>query len=201
MGPIIAIVVFFIFVIGIIVFAIKYGKKKNKEKNDRYQDLGRRLNLEFVETKHLFVKIPYLSGNWKNQYVEIYEKIVGSGKNQTIYTYIVIHKSPHNYQFKIGKENFFTKVGKKMGFKDIEFDNLELDKKILFKSKDESQFKTLMDYKKLHDLEGVADSIRGTIQNKDGQLTYVMVGAIHKAERMEELEKVLYFMETLVRRD
>lgn len=184
--------------IGVIVWAIRYARKQSKKKNDMYRALGLKLDMNYSETKHMLVKVPHLSGTRNDRLFEIYEYIVGSGKNQTVYTAIRYHKSPHNFQFRIGKENFFTKVGKKMGFKDIEFDNMELDKTFLFKSKDEDQFRSIMDYKLLHDLEGIEKSIRGTIENKDGLLTYTVVGATNKQERFDDLENVMSFMDKLV---
>lgn len=185
----------------VIIWAVRYARKQSKKKNDMYRALGLKLDMNYSETKHMLVKVPHLSGNRNERLFEIYEQIVGSGKNQTIYTMIRYHQSPHNFQFRIGKENFFTKVGKKMGFKDIEFDNMELDKKFLFKSKDEEQFRTLMDYKLLHDLEGIVPSIRGTIENKDGLLTYTVVGATNKQERFEELENVMRFMDKIIEKE
>lgn len=142
--------------------------------------------------------IPHLSGKWKEHYVEIYERIVGSGKNQTVYTQIKFSNSPHNFQFRIGKEHFFSKIGKAIGFKDIEFDDLEMDKKFLFKSKDEDRFRTLMNYKILHDLQGVEKAITGNIENKDGVLMYTLVGVLNKQEKVDDLEKVLKFMGKLM---
>ncbi len=185
----------------VIIWAVRYARKQSKKKNDMYRALGLKLDMNYSETKHMLVKVPHLSGTRNERLFEIYEHIVGSGKNQTVYTNIRYHQSPHNFQFRIGKENFFTKVGKKMGFKDIEFDNMELDKKFLFKSKDEEQFRTLMDYKLLHDLEGIVPSIRGTIENKDGLLTYTVVGATNKQERFEELENVMRFMDKIIEKE
>ena len=198
MGPIVAVIVAFSLLIGLTVWLIRYGRKKNRKKNELYKNLGLKLGLQYTESKHFFVMIPHLGGRWRNHNVEVYEKIVGSGKNQTVYTNIRFSNSPHNFQFRIGKEHFFSKIGKKMGFKDIEFDNFELDKKFLFKSKDESEFRILMDYKLLHDLQGIEHCIKGNIQNDRNVLSYSMVGAITKAEKMEELEKVLGFMGKLM---
>ncbi len=162
-----------------------------------YKELALRLNLEYSEIKHSFIKIPHLVGNWKKNQIEIYERIVGAGKNQTIYTHAKFYNSPHNFQFRIGKEHFFSKMGKVIGFKDIEFDNLELDKKFLFKSKDEGQFRTVMNYKVLHDLEGIEKSLAGHIENKDGILMYTVVGTMNSKEKIAAFEKVLMFMSRL----
>lgn len=200
MVPVLTAIVAFSMIIGLIVFIIRYQVKKNRQKNDLYKELGLRLNLTYTEQKHFFIRIPHLSGNWQNHHVEIYERIVGSGKNQTVYTNIQFNRSPHNFEFRIGKEYFFSKIGKKIGFKDIEFDDLDLDKTFLFKSKEEDRFRTLMDYRILHDLQGVASSMRGSIKNQNGLLTYTFVGVANKPEKIAELEKILRFMGKLMDR-
>lgn len=197
-GPILIIIAFFGGLILLIVWAIRYGKRKNREKNLKYQDFALRLNLKYGERAHLFIKLPALTGTFRNNPVEIYEKVTGSGKHQTYFTIITYTGTPHNFQFSIGKEHFFSKMGKKIGFKDIEFDNHELDKKFLFKSKDEDQFRALMNYKILHDLEGVAEQLKGTIDHKDGVLTYTQLGVLTKEEHFEGVEKVFHFMEKLM---
>lgn len=188
----------FVVLIGGLVLIIRWSIRKNKKKNEMYRALGLKLDMTYTESRHMMVKVPHLSGTRNGLPLEIYEYIVGSGKNQTVYTAIRYSQSPHDFQFRIGKENFFTRVGKKVGFKDIEFDNFELDKKFLFKSKDEDQFRAIMDYKLLHDLEGVVNSMRGTIENKNGALTYTMAGNASKPERFAELEEVLGFMDKIV---
>lgn len=199
-GPILIILAFFLFLIGIIVWAIRYGRRKNKEKNQRYRDFALRLNLVYNEKPHLFVKLPVLTGTFRNHSIKLYEKVIGSGKNQTFYTIIEFPGSSHNFQFRIGKEHFFSKIGKKIGFKDIEFDQFELDKKFLFKSKDEAQFRALMNYKILHELEAITEHLKGSIEHADGVLSYTQVGVLSKPEHFEGLEKVLHFMEQLMRK-
>ena len=191
----------FVVLIGGIVLLFRWAIRKSKKKNEMYRAFGLKLDMVYTESRHMMVKVPHLSGTRNGLPLEIYEYIVGSGKNQTVYTAIRYSQSPHDFQFRIGRENFFTKVGKKMGFKDIEFDNFELDKKFLFKSKDEEQFRALMDYKLLHDLEGIVKSIRGTIENKNGLLTYTMAGNASKPERFDELEEVLSFMDKIVTKE
>lgn len=197
-GPILIILAFFLFLIGIIVWAIRYGRKKNKEKNQRYRDFALRLNLEYNERPHLFVKLPVLTGTFRNHPIKLCEKVIGSGKNQTFYTIIEFTGSSHDFQFRIGKEHFFSKIGKKIGFKDIEFDQFELDKKFLFKSKDEDQFRALMNYKILHALEAIDEHLKGSIEHVDDVLSYTQVGVLSKPEHFEGLEKVMYFMEQLM---
>ena len=200
MMPVVVIIVSFSVVIGLIVFIFRYTRQKNKEKNKLYNDLALRLNLEYTESKNFLVMLPHVSGQLNGSYVEIYEKIVGSGKNQTVYTNVHFHNSPHSFQFRIGKEHFFSKMGKKLGFNDIEFDNLELDKKILFKSMDEEQFRRLMDYKLLYALEGIADGLRGTIYNDNNLLTYSFAGVVNKTDKMTQLENVIKFMGSLAQK-
>lgn len=182
--------------IALIVVLVRYGKKKNKQKLERYRDLGLKLGLEYSESKHFFIMVPHLGGTRKGKRVEIFEQIVGSDKNQQVYSNVKIYNS-HNFQFKIGKEHLFSKMGKALGLKDIEFDNFELDKKFLFKSKDEGQFRTLMDYQILQDLMQIESDIVGTIHNDAGVLSYSVLGDAGNDERMRRLVSVFHFMEKL----
>lgn len=195
--PILIVVAFFLFLIGIIVWAVRYGRRKNREKNEQYQTFALRLGLTYSERKHLFIKLPTLSGKYSNKDVEVYEKIQGAGKNQTVFTIIQLKNTPHNFQFRIGKEHFFSKIGKKMGFHDIEFDNHELDKKFLFKSKDEDQFRSLMNYKVIYELEGIESKFKGSLMHDNHTLTYTQLGVLTKPVQFDDLEDVLKFLVTL----
>lgn len=198
MGPILIIVLFFGGLTGLIVWLIRYGRKKNHLKNEKFRDLALRLNLTYTERPHMFVKIPFLSGTWKNHQIEIYENVVGSGKNQAFFTNIRFVNSPYQFDFRIVKEHLFSKMGKKLGINDIEFDNVELDKIYIFKSKDEASFRTIMDYNIQQRLLELAPKFKGTIRNENGNLTFVQAGVVSKPQHFEALEETLMFMESLM---
>lgn len=200
MLPFLILFLFLGLMVAIVVWAIRYSRRKNREKNARYQEFGLRHNLTYSEQPYMFIKLPYLAGKIGDHTLDIYEKVVGSGKHQTYYTVINFSNSPHNFQFRIGKEHFFSKIGKKMGFQDIEFDNHELDKLFLFKSDNEDQFRSIMNYKILHDLEGIAPKIKGGIQNENGNLNYTQLGVLSKPEQFEDIEAILKFMTKLVQK-
>ena len=198
MESILGLLVFIAIMILLIVLLFRYSRKKHREKNELFKDLANRLQLNYSEKKQRFMILPKLEGFWRDKELLIYEKVVGSGKNQTILTIVEFPTSPYDFNFKIGKEHFFSKVGKKLGFKDIEFDNFELDKKFLFKSKDEDQFKSMMNYKLLYELSGIETSMVGRIENVDRKLTYTITGVANKPEKMANLESVLGFLVKLM---
>lgn len=184
----------------LVVWVLRYGGKKNAEKNARFKEFGLSHKLTYSEKPYMFVKLPFLTGKIGDHTVDIYEKVVGSGKHQSYYTEINFSNSPHNFQFRIGKEHFFSKVGKKIGFKDIEFDHYELDKQFLFKSDNEGLFRALMNYKVLHDLEGLIPKFKGAIQHQNGMLNYSQLGVLSKPEQFEDLELILTFMTKLIQK-
>lgn len=190
---------FFVGMILLVVFFIRYGKKKSQKKVEWYQRWGLKLNLNHSQTKHFFTKLNVLSGNLDGNPIMIFEKIVGSGKHQTVYTIASFSPSPFDFDFRIGKEGFLSKVGKSFGVKDIEFDNVEFDKKFLLKAKEENRFRSLMDYRMQQGLSEIENELRGSITNNNGQFEYTMVGAFTKEERLEEFDRVLQYMRALIK--
>lgn len=113
-----------------IIVIARYAGKVNQRKIERFQALALKMNLKHENRKPNFLSanLNYLTGFVRQYPIEIYEKIIGSGKNSHLYTCISIKNTSLNYNFSIGKEHFFSKIGKTFGFKDIEFDNPEFDK-------------------------------------------------------------------------
>lgn len=198
MESILGLLAFIAIMILLIVLLFRYTRKKHREKNELFKDLANRLQLNYTEKTQRFMILPRLEGFWRDKELLIYEKVVGSGKNQTIFTVVEFPTSPYDFNFKIGKEHFFSKVGKKLGFKDIEFDNFELDQKFLFKAKEEDQFKSMMNYKLLHELSGIEASLVGNIENIDRKLSYTITGIVNKPDKMAKLESVMGFLVKLM---
>ena len=146
------------------------------------------------------MQLNYLEGSFQVFSVKIYEKIVGSGKHQHHYTCIDFIENPFSFEFTISKEHFFSKMGKMVGFKDIEFDDMEFDKMFLLKSKEEEQFRRLLDYKIQGKLKEISGSIHSAIQSKKGNFSYQQMGAIHTEKAQEDLEKVFKFMIELAKK-
>ncbi|MDG1914288.1 MAG: hypothetical protein P8I55_06830 [Crocinitomix sp.] len=197
---ILALVGFFALLIGIIVLSVRFVKKQNKKKIELFQQWGLRLNLHHENKKQLLAKLNTLSGELDGKPVVIYEHIVGSGKNQVLYTTVTFAPNPFDFDFKIGKEGFFTKVGKSFGAKDIEFGDEEFDKKFLLKCKDqEDRFRSLMDFRMQGALTNIEKQLKGNISSTNAGFTYSLVGGFNKQTKLEEFEKVMTFMRDLIK--
>ncbi len=196
---IVVLVGFFALLIGIIVLSVRFVKKQNNKKIELFKDWALRLNLQHEHKKQLLAKLNTLSGELDGVPVVIYEHIVGSGKNQVLYTTINFAPNPFDFDFRIGKEGFFSKVGKAFGGKDIEFGDEEFDKKFLLKSKEESRFRSLMDFRMQGELRTIEKQLKGNILSTNAGFTYSLVGGFSKQAKLEEFEKVMSFMRTLIK--
>ncbi len=196
---IVILVGFFALLIGVIVLSIRFVKKQNNKKIVLFQEWALRLNLQHEHKKQLLAKLNTLSGELDGVPVVIYEHIVGSGKNQVLYTTVTFAPNPFDFDFRIGKEGFFSKVGKSFGAKDIEFGDEEFDKTFLLKSKEEGKFRSLIDFRMQQELREIETSLAGTIASANGGFTYSIMGGFTKEEKIAEFENVLNFMRLLIR--
>jgi hypothetical protein len=186
----------------IIIVIARYASKVNKLKIERFEALALKMNLKYERRKPsaISANLNYLTGFVRQYPIEIYEKIIKSGKNSHMYTCISIKNTALNYNFTIGKEHFFSKIGKTFGFNDIEFDNPEFDKIFRLKSDDEARFRMLMNYELQNDLMELNTHLRANIVNSPGQLEYTIFGGLDNEARVEELEKVVAYMVKILNR-
>ena len=189
-------IAFLAFIVALIVWVIKYTKKVNARKRQFFQDLGNKHNLQHLETKRSFTRLNSLSGKIKDMDVQVYEHIVGSGKSQQIFTTIQLTPSPFDFEFRIGKEHFFSKTGKLLGMKDIEMGDEEFDKIFLLKSKEEDKFRAVLTYDVQQRLKTISSDLTGSIYGNLGNLSY-SAGVVAKEAQFKQLEKVFDFMLSL----
>lgn len=163
-------------------------------KGELYQSFATEKGYEYYQTSRLLQLRPVIKGKHSDLSFEIYEEVVGYGKSKRTYTLIKFFNSPFDFEFKIGKEHFFSKMGKIFGFRDIEFRNEKFDSTFLLKSKDEEKFRAIMSDGFQSKLLLIADDLKGTIDNQNGELKYISQQEILKEERIKELDRVLSFM-------
>lgn len=192
-------ILFFGGIIGGIVLLIRYAKRAGDRKVQWYQNWGRELNLTHESNKYMLTKLNTLYGPMEGETITIYEKIVGSGKNQTLQTNIVFEPNPFDFEFSIAREGFFSKAGKLFGGGDIEFGDEEFDKKFLLKSKDEAKFRSLMDFRAQEELRRIEKKLAGTISSTPTNFNYYFMGGFTKEEKIKEFNQVLDFMRMLIR--
>jgi hypothetical protein len=191
-----AISTFVAIALGIIIFLISLmvNRSKTQRKRKLYEDFAIEKGLEFQMISKLFSARPTALGKLENLDFELHEDVVGSGKSRKVYTVAKFTNSPFPFEFKIGKEHFFSRVGKLFGFKDIEFRDEKFDRKFLLKSTDEGQFRAIMNYSIQADLSQIANDLSGTIENAGSILSYRFLGEITKEEKLDHLKKVIEFM-------
>ena len=194
MGPILIVVLFFLVLVGILVLTFRYAIKQNKKKTLIFTEFAKEHNLEYTFSKYMFATLNSVQGAYKGIHLNIYEKMVGSGKNRHVVTTATIANGNMTFDFSIGKEQFFSKTGKLLGFKDIEFGDAAFDKAFLLKSKSEDEFRSLMNYENQAKLTGIKDDLAGTIHCKDGMLSYSITGVLGYRKNREKFMNVLQFM-------
>lgn len=185
---------FFAAMIALIVWALKYNKKVNARKEGLYKAFAEKHGLQHSSRKQQMALLNTCQGQIDGLNVTIYEQIVGSGKNKTVNSHILIENNPFNYQFKIGKEHIFSKAGKMMGLKDIEFGDEAFDKKFLMKSKDEEAFRRMMNMNMQARLKELEGDLVSAIRNDNGKMSYYTFGPLPKEKQFQKFENVFNFM-------
>lgn len=180
--------------VGIIVWAVKYSKKINARKGIYFSELAQKHGLQHNSNKHMMAVLNDLQGTWNGYPFRIYEQMVGSGKNKSVVTYATFENVPFDYDFKIGKEHIFSKAGKMLGLKDIEFQDAEFDKKFLIKAKDEDKFRAFFNYKLQEELKMIKDDLKATIRVQNGTMTYSHYGPLPNEKVFKSFETVVGFM-------
>lgn len=194
MGPIIILIVALSVFVGIIVWAVKYTKKANAKKAILYGDFAKKHGCEHTQSKYMMAMLNEVKGEIEGMEFHMYEKMEGSGKNRHVVTRVHLNNTPIDFEFKIGKEHIFSKAGKMLGMKDIEFNNAEFDKKFLMKSKDEQKFRSLMNPNMQAGLSAIQKDMSATIYHKDNQMTYLQYTPLVKEAHFQSFERVFDYM-------
>lgn len=184
--------------VGIIVWAVKYTKKINNRKHEFYAEFANKRGFTHRQEKYMLAMLNTLEGEIAGCPVRIFEKMEGSGKSKQVVTRIVVDNTPWNFDFRMGKEHFFSKAGKMLGMQDIEFGDAEFDKNFLLKSKDEPQFRDLMTLNIQNELRMIKDDLRSSIYHTSGSLAYMNYGPLAKQDQFDSFERVVNFMEKLL---
>ena len=196
---IVAVIAFLGGFIALIVWAVKYGKKVNKRRQALFEDFANRKGLTYTSTKMFMNNINRAEGDLHGSQFIMYEKMVGSGKNRHLATFMEFNNSPLTFDFKIGKEHLFSKAGKMLGWKDIEMGDEAFDKRFLLKSKSEDEFRALMTYDLQASLQALDKDLVASIRANKGSLTYSTYAALANEKQFKAAENVIDFMEKLLK--
>lgn len=175
-----------------------FRRRKNAKKAILFQQLASELNLEYIPKRKLFNFEHEIKGKRNNTDVSIYDDYEDGGSEDggTWYTYIEVSPVPqtHKFGFRIGKEGFFSKIGNKIGIKDIQFDRPEVDDVYRFKSKNEEAFRTIITADILNELYRIQNRFRGELKNSGYKLTYKTKLEIKEESHFKEIKTILAFM-------
>lgn len=194
------IVILIVIVALIMSVNLFFGKRKLEKKKVAYQKLADELGLTLQIRRGFLSSSVELTGTLFNHPVRIYEEKVSDGDDgYNIYTHLTFANSPFAFGFKIRKERFLNKIGKKLGFNDIEFGDKELDAMYNFKAHHEVFFREIMTMeiqKKIMDVRGV---FNGTLHNSKGKLDYSSEMELTNQPAVRELKLIMGFMEDLLK--
>lgn len=185
---------------GVIFWLVKYTQKVNARKLKLFKDFAQKHNLTHTTAKFMFTKLNEVSGEMAGCHFHFYERMQGSGKNQRLVSYVLFSNSPFNFDFKIGKEHIFSKAGKMIGMKDIEFDDAEFDASFLIKSKSENLMRDLITYDIQNMLKDLKSDLKSSIENKNGVLSYSVYGGLPNEKTFVSNQKVIDFMVKLIQK-
>lgn len=184
-------------VIIFIVIMMLYARARNEKKSTVYRSFAKNRGFEYYHTTHFLQIKPVIKGELENLHFEITEVVVGYGKSKKTWTTIHFYNSPFDFDFKISKEGFLSKMGKVFGFKDIEFRDEKFDKKFLLKSTHEEKFRQLLTDQVRAKLMDIADDFKGSLENISAELKYSSQEEIMDNTSIDKLDRILAFMTTL----
>ncbi|MBF4693644.1 hypothetical protein [Fusibacter ferrireducens] len=173
-----------------------------KNKKNTWEELSKKRN--GVHEKATFTKQEKVTFQYKNNIIllEGYMTIVGNTPivNTRIRT---IFKNPHQLNFKIYHEGFFSSIGKMLGMQDILIGDDEFDQRFVVKSNDEKKIKQLLNDYKLKSLLlfGKPITIETKLKDKclkssdESILSYEATGII---KDLDTLENILNIFERFI---
>jgi hypothetical protein len=184
--------------VALIILLLRWVKKQNIKKVKLFAEFAQKHGFEHSTSKYLTAQLNSLSGQKGTNSISITEEMVGSGKSKTVITTLMISPTPFDFEFTIGKEQFFSKAVKLLGFDDVNFDDPEFDKVFLIKSKEEDKLKAIITYEIQAELKRIAADLKGTIYGKSGTISYSITGPLMKPAQLESFENVMLFLLQLI---
>jgi hypothetical protein len=191
---IVILVLVFLGFIALIVLLFRWVINQNKKKVLLYTAFAQKHGLQLETKKYLTAKLNDMLGEIDGYTISITEKMVGHGKNQQVWTTLNIAPSPFDFEFKIGKEHLFSKLGKGLGFKDVEVGDEKFDKRFLLKSKEPDKLKMLVDYNIQSELKAIDKDLRASIYGKSNSVEYSFTPPLMKQPQFDSFEKVMMLM-------
>lgn len=113
----------------------------------------------------------------KNTSIHVYNKYIGTGKSRTLITVAeVVYAEASPLQFKIGKENIFTRIGEKVGIKDSKTGFDFFDQTFRLTTENQSANNSIFDIGLCSFFHERAKDFYGWIEVKNGKMSMVYYG-------------------------
>jgi hypothetical protein len=127
------VLLFLAFPVGIIVLAFVISIMAKQALASAWGAFARQAGLTLNYTG--WRSSPSVTGSYKGHNVYLYTYTQGSGKNKTTYTSFIAYTGIANRaQLRVSKEGFLSKIGKALGFQDIQVGDREFDEAFIVKS-------------------------------------------------------------------
>lgn len=189
--------IFLPIIIGLL-FLRRFDKRAEQRKIDWFKEWGLKFGFSHTVEKSLAVKFNRLRGFVANHAVVIYEHLTGHRNPRTNSTTVIFKPNPFDFDFQIGREGVFEKLGKAFKGDDIQIGNENLDKQFLFRSNNHDQLKALMNLSMQEELTKAQAVFRGQIESNREYFLYSMADVCKNKRGQEEFGKMMEFVFALV---
>lgn len=175
------------------------GKNTREIKESVFMQMAQDLGLNYEPNKNFFSYRPVLTGQIEGLPVRIFEDTRSNDDTTEYYMNIHFENTPYRFGFEIRKERFLNKMARKLGIKDIEFDNKPLDDVYRFKAHFEEEFRALITPKIQEELLRIQHQFNGELHNVKGKMEYKVHMNIAEVGSERALMIVLEFMLRLMK--
>ena len=132
-GGFLVILLFLAFPVGIIVLALVISAMAKQAHANAWGAFARQVGLTLNYSG--WRSSPTVTGSYRGYQVYLYTYTSGSGKNKTTYTSFIAYTGIGNRShLQISKEGFLSKIGKALGFQDIQVGDQAFDEAFIVKS-------------------------------------------------------------------
>jgi hypothetical protein len=190
------ILIFILFVGGIIYFGMKAARAQMEKLRNNFRLFAEQLGCQALIPQGRWGS-PSINGTYRNHPIHIwmFTRTTGSGKNQSTTTYTAMSitcRNPQGFQLNLWEEGFFSKIGKIFGMQDIKTNDEEFDRAFVLKSNNESLARILLVPALRSQLVELSKGRVGfSFMLKEEQIYYEEAIALYKPENMQWFRRVL----------
>lgn len=152
--------------------------------------------------KHGMNDFPVIQAMYRNRQINIYSHVVGSGKNRTRVTTLLVSCKTHPANtLSLSKEGLFSKIGIALGMQDIKTGNIDFDEKYVLKSHSDIFARSIFDYQTcLLAIQAYEFFSYAGLQLKNGRFEYTESGTISNDKTRNRFHNMIVFADLLCQR-